>query len=55
MRCLSCMTENEATRRFCAECGTPLPLPCHACGFDNEPTAKFCGGCGKPLSGAAAP
>src|SRR6516225_9082888 len=54
MRCLSCMTENAAARRFCAECGAPLPLPCQACGFDNEPTAKFCGGCGKPLSEAAA-
>ena len=55
MRCLSCMTENAAARRFCAECGRPLPLLCPACGFDNEPTAKFCGGCGKPLSEAAAP
>jgi class 3 adenylate cyclase len=55
MRCLSCMTENTATRRFCAECGAPLPLPCPACGFDNEPTAKFCGGCGKPFSEAISP
>jgi class 3 adenylate cyclase len=52
MRCLSCSTENVATRRFCAGCGRPLPWPCPACGFDNEPTAKFCGGCGKPLSEA---
>ena len=49
MRCPSCMAENVATRRFCAECGKPLPLPCSACGFENEPTAKFCGGCGKPV------
>jgi class 3 adenylate cyclase/predicted ATPase len=55
MRCLSCMAENTATRRFCAECGTLLPLPCPACGFANEPAARFCGGCGKPLSAAAAP
>src|SRR6516162_8602071 len=51
MRCPSCMAENTATRRFCAECGAPLPV----CGFENEPTAKFCGGCGKPVGEAAAP
>src|SRR5262249_52077849 len=55
MRCSSCMAENVATRRFCAECGAPLPSPCSACGFENEPTAKFCGGCGKPTSEPAAP
>jgi hypothetical protein len=55
MRCLSCLTENAATRRFCAWCGRALPWPCPACGFDNEPTAKFCGGCGKPLSEAISP
>jgi class 3 adenylate cyclase len=54
MRCPSCMAENAA-RRFCAECGAPLPSPCPVCGFENEPTAKFCGGCGKPVGEAAAP
>src|SRR6516165_798121 len=49
MRCPKCMAENAATRRFCAECGAPLPSPCPTCGFENEPTAKFCGGCGKPI------
>src|SRR5262249_9278198 len=55
MRCPSCMAENAATRRFCAECGSPLPSPCPACGFENEPAARFCGGCGKPVGEAAAP
>ena len=55
MRCLSCMAENAATRRFCAKCGAPLPLLCTACGFENEPTALFCGGCGKPVGEAARP
>jgi hypothetical protein len=50
MRCPSCMAENAATRRFCAECGSPLPSPCPACGFENEPTAKFCGGCGRQIA-----
>jgi hypothetical protein len=49
------MAENAATRRFCAQCGAPLPMPCPACGFENEPTAKFCGGCGKPIVVADAP
>ena len=49
MRCPSCMAENAATRRFCAECGAALPAPCANCGFANEPSAKFCGGCGKPI------
>jgi len=55
MRCPSCMAENTATRRFCAECGAPLPSPCPVCGFENEPTAKFCGGCGKPVGETAPP
>src|SRR5215472_4770600 len=55
MRCPKCMAENAATRRFCAQCGAPLPSPCPACGFENEPPARFCGGSGKPVGEAAAP
>ena len=55
MQCLQCQCENRAGRRFCAECGTPLPLACPACGFTNEPGEKFCGGCGTPLARPAAP
>src|SRR5215472_5375106 len=55
MRCPKCRAENAATRRFCAECGSPLPSLCPGCGFENEPTAKFCGGCGKPVRERAAP
>src|SRR5438876_5283469 len=54
MRCSSCLAENTAMRRFCAECGAALPVPCPACGFANEPNAKFCGGCGKPIGDIAA-
>jgi class 3 adenylate cyclase len=53
MRCPSCMAENVATRRFCAQCGTALPILCSVCGFENEPTAGFCGGCGKPIAEVA--
>ena len=55
MRCPSCMTENMGTRRFCGQCGAPLPWPCPACGFENEPATRFCGGCGKPMDEAVAP
>ena len=57
MRCPSCLAENAGTRRFCAECGSPLPSQCSACGFENESAAKFCGGCGRSMgqAGLAAP
>jgi class 3 adenylate cyclase len=54
MRCPKCKAENAATRRFCAQCGAPLPSPCSACDFENEPAAKFCGGCGKLIGERAA-
>jgi hypothetical protein len=53
MQCPQCQSENRAGRRFCAECGAPLPLACPACGFVNEPGEKFCGGCGTPLTSPA--
>jgi len=55
MQCPRCQVENRARRRFCAECGVPLALPCSACGFSNEPGEKFCGGCGTPLTAAPRP
>jgi class 3 adenylate cyclase/tetratricopeptide (TPR) repeat protein len=50
MQCPRCQAENREGRRFCAECGASLALPCSACGFLNEPGEKFCGGCGMPLT-----
>jgi class 3 adenylate cyclase len=55
MQCPRCQAENRAGRRFCAECGAPLALPCSSCGFSNEPEEKFCGGCGTPLIAAPRP
>src|ERR1700756_4718322 len=55
MRCPSCMAENSENRRFCAQCGRPLPSLCPTCGFENEPFARFCGGCGQPVGEIAAP
>jgi class 3 adenylate cyclase/tetratricopeptide (TPR) repeat protein len=55
MRCAACGTENEAGRKFCLECGSPLALGCASCGAPNPPQAKFCGECGNALAGADAP
>ena len=53
MQCPQCQCENRAGRRFCAECGAPLPFACPACGYTNEPGEKFCGGCGTLLASPA--
>lgn len=53
MRCPSCRTENSSDRRFCAECGFALPIPCRDCDFLNQPNVKFCGGCGAAVATAA--
>ena len=54
MRCPSCMAENAARRRLCAQCGGVLPVPCTVCGFENEIAARSCGGCGRPIGEIAA-
>ena len=51
--CLRCGAANRPGRRFCADCGAPLPVACPACGFANDVAEKFCGGCGAPLASAA--
>jgi class 3 adenylate cyclase/tetratricopeptide (TPR) repeat protein len=48
--CSTCGTENEAQRKFCIECATPLTARCSNCGTANPPAAKFCGECAQPLS-----
>src|SRR6202165_2287224 len=49
VRCTKCELENRAGRKFCASCGTVLPVPCENCGFANEAAERYCGGCGPPL------
>jgi class 3 adenylate cyclase len=53
--CLRCGAANRPGRRFCADCGAPLPLACPACGFGNDSAARFCGGCGTALGASSAP
>ena len=51
--CAACGSENEAGRKFCAECGSALAHACLACGSQNPPSAKFCGECGEGLGSTA--
>jgi class 3 adenylate cyclase/tetratricopeptide (TPR) repeat protein len=53
--CSNCGTENEAQRKFCTECATPLAAACSKCGTTNPPAARFCGECATPLAGVARP
>ena len=50
MQCALCRAENRDGRRFCGECGRPLPTTCPFCAFSNEGNEKFCGGCGRALT-----
>jgi class 3 adenylate cyclase len=48
--CGNCGATNDASHKFCSECGMPLVLTCDVCGHQNEPTHKFCSECGSSLS-----
>src|SRR5215471_15306300 len=52
MECPSCGAANLEGKKFCGDCGTPLPLPvrCTACGAENPPGKKFCADCGAALT-----
>jgi class 3 adenylate cyclase/tetratricopeptide (TPR) repeat protein len=53
VNCPACGTPNEASRKFCGECGTSLAVACPACGTPNAPGTKFCGECGTTLTADA--
>ena len=40
-------------KRFCAQCGSPLPICCPKCGAETSTNAKFCPDCGAALAGIA--
>ena len=50
MRCSKCGTESTGVKKFCAECGSPLPSRCPKCAAENKPTSKFCEECGTALA-----
>jgi class 3 adenylate cyclase len=49
MRCSKCGTESLSGKRFCAECGSSLPIRCPKCGADSPANARFCADCGTNL------
>src|SRR5262245_10356957 len=53
MECPSCGAANLDGKKFCGDCGTPLPMRCSACGAANPPGKKFCGDCGATLANRA--
>src|SRR5579885_2177410 len=48
--CPACGQSSPRGKRFCGDCGAPLPLSCPACGAANPPGKRFCGDCGTPLA-----
>lgn len=51
-RCHKCNTDNDATAKFCDNCGVPLAKskPCEKCGELNDPEARFCDNCGSAVT-----
>ena len=49
MICPRCGAHIEDRRKFCGDCGSPLPWQCSACGSENAPDKRFCGECGAAL------
>jgi class 3 adenylate cyclase/tetratricopeptide (TPR) repeat protein len=52
MKCLKCLSENPAARKFCRTCGEKLVAACPGCGYNNLSSDSFCGGCGQTLTGS---
>jgi class 3 adenylate cyclase/tetratricopeptide (TPR) repeat protein len=55
VECSACGTDNDAERKFCMECGTPLARTGPSCGTENPPRSKFCGECGSALAAGTGP
>src|SRR5262245_2768731 len=54
MECPNCRAQIPGFKRFCTECGVPLPTPCPSCGSLNPSGTKFCGDCGAKLGSTSA-
>jgi class 3 adenylate cyclase len=46
MICMRCRATAEEGKKFCSECGAPLPWRCQPCGSENASDKRFCGDCG---------
>ncbi|HEX3501725.1 MAG TPA: AAA family ATPase, partial [Stellaceae bacterium] len=53
MDCPSCGGANPEGKKFCGDCGAPLPVRCAACGAENPSGKRFCGDCGAALTESA--
>ena len=52
VRCHKCNETNEASARFCKQCGASLAKtkPCPGCHELNDPDARFCDRCGQAFA-----
>src|SRR5207244_12627294 len=50
MKCSRGQVENDATARFCEDCGARLEAACPSCGTPVTPGKKFCRSCGAALT-----
>ncbi len=50
MQCPQCQHENNATAKFCEDCGARIIRTCPACDHEVSPRAKFCETCGTTLA-----
>ena len=53
MRCPKCGVEAAPGKRFCADCGAPLPIRCPKCGAEAQVGKPFCADCGTRLEAAS--
>jgi len=49
MQCPECQSDNEASKKFCSNCGAKLQPTCPECGASILPADIFCGACGFEL------
>jgi class 3 adenylate cyclase len=55
MICPRCGSNDVDGRKFCGDCGSPLPWKCPVCGGENHPEKRFCGGCGTAMEAVPGP
>src|SRR5246127_5435759 len=53
IRCPKCGAEAAPGKRFCADCGAPLPIRCPKCGAEAQVGKPFCADCGTRLEAAS--
>jgi class 3 adenylate cyclase len=51
MICPHCGAKVANNKKFCGDCGWPLPWRCGVCSSENPPGKRFCGDCGAEVTG----